>query len=185
MRVPVLSKTTVEILEAISSEAVFRKTIPCDAPLPVATNSATGVARPRAHGQAITSKATAARIESWRGLPSASQVARVAIESSITMGTKTLLMRSANFWIGAFSPCAVKTILVMRANSVSFPTRRAWITSRPFLLIAPAITSAPGATSIGSDSPVRRELSIELTPSTITPSVGMRSPGRTTQSSPI
>ena len=97
MSVPVLSSTTVEILVATSSADVLRSTIPADAPFPVATKSATGVASPSAHGHAITSSATAARIESWSELSSKYQVTNVAIASAMTIGTKTLLIRSANF----------------------------------------------------------------------------------------
>jgi len=94
-------------------------------------------------------------------------------------------MRSASFWIGAFSPWAVKTIVVMRDNSVSFPTRRASIINRPEVLMDPAITSDPTFTSTGSDSPVSKELSTLDAPSTTIPSVGIRSPGFTMQRSPI
>jgi hypothetical protein len=82
-------------------------------------------------------------MESVSEFPRPYQVAKVAIASAITIGTKTLLIRSASLWIGAFSPWAVKTILVMRASSVSLPTLFASITIGEFRLIAPAITLAP------------------------------------------
>ena len=55
---------------------------------------------------------------------------------------------------------------------------------RPLLFIAEPITRDPGATSTGTDSPVIKELSTELVPEIITPSVAIREPGLTTNSSP-
>ena len=48
----------------------------------------------------------------------------------------------------------------------------------------PARASAPGATSRGSDSPVRAAVFTEDTPSTTVPSRGIFSPGRTWMMSP-
>ena len=58
VRVPVLSKTTVLILWAVSRASALRIKMPCIAPRPMPTITAVGVASPRAHGQAITSTAT-------------------------------------------------------------------------------------------------------------------------------
>ena len=52
--VPVLSRTTVSILPAVSSETAVLKRIPFFAPTPLPTIIATGVASPNAHGQLIT-----------------------------------------------------------------------------------------------------------------------------------
>jgi len=128
--VPVLSNTTVSIFGATSRTATFRRMMPRFAPRPEATKSATGVASPSAQGQAITKTATAAAIEGARSFPSAIQVERVAIAIKTTIGTKTPLIRSATRWIGAFSAWAASTILVIRDNSVSEPTRFASIMSR-------------------------------------------------------
>ena len=57
--------------------------------------------------------------------------ANVAIASTVTIGTKTALMRSARRWIGALVPWALMTIAVMRASSVSLPTRVARTIKRP------------------------------------------------------
>ena len=72
----------------------------------------------------------------------------------------------------------------MRAISVSFPMRVALTIILPLLLIAAPITRDPGVTSIGRDSPVIKELSTELVPEITTPSVAIRAPGFTTNSSP-
>ena len=55
---------------------------------------------------------------------------------------------------------------------------------RPLLLSEAPITREPGATSIGSDSPVIKELSTEDRPEITMPSVAIREPGLTTNSSP-
>ena len=50
-------------VRASSRTCGLRKTIPRVAPRPEATTSATGVARPRAHGQAMTRTVIATEIE--------------------------------------------------------------------------------------------------------------------------
>ena len=52
--VPVLSKTIVSIILIFSRISAPLMRIPYDAARPVPTMTAVGVARPRAHGQAIT-----------------------------------------------------------------------------------------------------------------------------------
>ena len=52
--VPVLSTTTVSTLWSFSRVAASLMRIPSFAPLPTPTMIAVGVARPRAHGQAMT-----------------------------------------------------------------------------------------------------------------------------------
>ena len=61
VKVPVLSSSTALILWAFSSVSALRMRIPYSAPLPVPTMIAVGVAKPKAHGQAITSTATKLR----------------------------------------------------------------------------------------------------------------------------
>ena len=58
--VPVLSRTTVSSLCAVSSASAERIRMPAVAPLPVPTVIDSGVARPSAHGQAMISTDTAA-----------------------------------------------------------------------------------------------------------------------------
>ena len=56
---------------------------------------------------------------------------------------------------------------------------------RPARLIVPAATVAPGATSIGTDSPVMGAVSMVEEPLRTTPSAAIRSPGRTSIRSPV
>ncbi len=72
----------------------------------------------------------------------------------------------------------------MRAISVSLPTRVARTIMRPLKLSAEPTTLLPGAISTGSDSPVMSELSTVVVPEITTPSVAIRAPGLTINSSP-
>ncbi|CAB4537286.1 unannotated protein [freshwater metagenome] len=87
--------------------------------------------------------------------------------------------------MGVLLPCAETTIAVMRASSVSLPTRVARTIILPLLFIADPMTREPGATSTGVDSPVIIELFTELWPEITIPSVAIRAPGFTMNSSPM
>jgi hypothetical protein len=80
--------------------------------------------------------------------------------------------------------CASSTSRTTRASIVSAPIAVALIASTPSVSIVPARTEPPGATSTGRLSPVSAEASTAALPSVTTPSTGMRSPGRTTTTSP-
>ena len=60
--VPVLSMTSLLISRSTSIASAFLNNTPACAPLPVATMIDIGVARPKAHGQAMISTATALMI---------------------------------------------------------------------------------------------------------------------------
>ncbi|MNE29467.1 hypothetical protein D3C80_1229490 [compost metagenome] len=179
--------------------------MPNSAPRPAPTISAVGVARPRAQGQAITSTATldssptrpADSSASTQGSqvvphsrrprsdsPQSSQMARLARLMSSTTGTKRPVMRSANSWIGTLVLCACSTRSITWARKVSWPTLVARTCSRPSLFRVAPITASPGPFSFGSDSPVARDSSTWLRPSTTSPSLGIFSPGRTSIRSP-
>ena len=116
--------------------------------------------------------------------PATSQTTNVAAAVSSTIGTKTSATRSARRWIGAFDPWARWTSSTILANAVSRPTRSARITNVPVVLTVAPMTSSPGPTATGIDSPVSIDASIAEPPSTTTPSTGIRSPGRTRRRSP-
>ena len=67
---------------------------------------------------------------------------------------------------------------------VTSPTAVAQTAIGAATLTVPAWTCAPGATSIGRDSPVRTPRSIAERPATTSPSTGMISPTRTRTTSP-
>ncbi len=94
--VPVLSSTTVSTDRVDSSASGPLIRIPSWAPRPVPTINASGVASPRAHGQAMISTAIAAVKAAVGPAPSPSQNPRVATASPMTTGTKIPEIRSAS-----------------------------------------------------------------------------------------
>src|SRR4029450_9586226 len=87
--VPVLSTTIVVTFSIVSSASALRMRTPASAPRPVPTMIDIGVARPRAHGHAMMSTATAfTRALASRGSgPYTDQVTNVASATTITNGT--------------------------------------------------------------------------------------------------
>ena len=102
-----------------------------------------------------------------------------------TAGTNTLATLSTNPWIGARERCAWATMSTMRANTVSSPTWAACITKPPVWLTVPPVTASPTFFSWGIGSPVIMDSSRVERPSTISPSTGTFSPGRTRNLSPV
>ena len=178
--VPVLSSTTVSTSRRASSASALLNRTPISAPRPVPTMMATGVARPSAHGQLMTTTATAAVRASFTSPPVAtSHTANVTAAMTSTAGTKTVATLSAMRAMGALVALASSTRRMMRARLVSAPTRVARKVNEPVRLTVAALTVSPGAFSTGMDSPVRALSSMEEAPSSTTPSTGTVSPGRT------
>ena len=161
-----------------SSTPASRITMPSWAARPVPTSSAVGVASPRAHGQAITSTATAA-VNPPVGSPARPTPRRSATASPSTTGTKTDETRSASRCTGALVDWACRTRSAILATAVSRPTRVTSTTSRPSAFTLAPTTSSPGPRSTGTLSPVSIDSSTEDRPSRIRPSVATCSPGRT------
>ena len=182
--VPVLSTASTVSRPACSSAVAWRNSTPWRAPRPTPTITAAGVARPSAHGQAITSTATAcmmARSQSPLLAPTAS---RVATAMASTAGTKYPEITSASRWIGAFEPCASPTWRMMAASWVSAPTPVARRRSTPCRLRVAAYTGLSTPLLTGALSPVSRLSSTLPWPSITTPSTGALSPSRTHTTSP-
>ena len=95
--VPVLSSTTVVRSPARCSASPPLISTPSSAPLPLATITAVGTARPMAQGQAMISTATAAAKARTSGASVAAtyHTPKVTLAISMTAGTKTALIRSA------------------------------------------------------------------------------------------
>jgi len=118
--VPVLSTTTASIFLAFSKVSAFLINIPDSAPLPIPTISAVGVARPKAHGQAIintVTRVTKACVTFGSG-PTKNHNNELIIEMLITTGTKIDAILSAILWAGALLPCAFLTISIICDNIV-------------------------------------------------------------------
>src|SRR5699024_8196616 len=117
------------------ASALLIKT-PFSAPLPVPTMIAIGVAKPRAHGQAITKTEIAIVKANVRDSPPIKyQPSPEIIDNPITTGTKIPEILSANFAIGALEPCASSTNLTICERAVSLPTFVASYWKLPVLLI--------------------------------------------------
>ena len=185
VRVPVLSKSTIPTPRERSNSSAPLKTTPRRAPRPLPTMIAVGVARPSAHGQATTSTATPVVRERARSpLETMYHTTDVNAATPITIGTKMPATVSASFCTGALVACASSTRWTICARAVSVPTRVALTRRFPCWLIVAPKTSSPAPLSTGSDSPVSMLSSSDDVPSTIVPSVGIFSPGRTTMRSP-
>lgn len=145
---------------------------------------ADGVASPSAHGQAITSTATALTMACSHPAPAIIQPVSVTSAAASTTGTKTALTRSTSCWIGGLAACASSTRRMMRESMVSAPMAVVRTSSTPSAAMAPAVTWSPARLGTGRLSPVSIDWSTWLAPSTTVPSTGMRSPARTETASP-
>ena len=110
VRVPVLSNAIMLIFPVSSKETAVLNRIPFFAPIPFPTIIATGVARPRAHGQLITRTDIPLAKAKPISCPANSQIIVVTIAMLITVGTKIPDTLSAILAIGAFVAAASLTI---------------------------------------------------------------------------
>ena len=145
VRVPVLSNTTVSTARDRSSTSPPLISTPRLAPRPVPTMIAIGVARPRAHGQATMSTATAASTPSPGRWATPAQPSKVIPARANTVGTKTPAMRSASRCTGALEPWAASTRRTMPASAVSAPTAVARTVRTPLRLRVAPVTAVAGA----------------------------------------
>ena len=113
------------------------------------------------------------------------QTVNVIAAITITIGTNTLLMRSARRCTGARVPCASRIILTMRASTLLAPSVVALKRNAPVRLMVPPVTLSPAFFVTGIGSPVSIDSSTLLEPFVTAPSTGMRSPGRTMTMSPL
>lgn len=89
-----------------------------------------------------------------------------------------------NLSVGALLSCASSTRRTTRAIVLSSAAAVTLTFNTPSVLIVPAKTASISDFRFGVLSPVTGDSSTSLDPSTIAPSAGMRSPGRTTMRSP-
>ena len=123
-------------------------------------------------------------MEKAKSRPESSQTASVTTAMPITAGTNTADTLSAIRAMGALVAAASDTMRMIWERVVSSPTRVARHRRYPEVLMVAAETVSPGPLSTGTDSPVRAASLTALSPSKITPSTGMASPGRTAKVSP-
>ena len=183
--VPVLSRTTMSIFPVSSRDTAFLKRMPFFAPLPLPTMMATGVARPMAQGQEMTSTAMARLRLNPKDLPRISQTMNTTAAMAMMAGTKTPETLSATLAMGALVAAASLTMWMIWLRVVSSPTRVARHFKKPLWFTVAADTLSPSPLSTGMLSPVRAASLTALWPSRTTPSTGTFSPGRTTNTSPV
>ena len=179
-----MSNTIVFILWVVSRASPPFISIPFSAPFPVPTIIAVGVARPSAHGQAITKTAINTVRENTTSFPDINHASPATIAITTTTGTKYPAIISASFAIGAFEPWASSTNLIICEIAVSLPTFSALNLIVPFLFILAPTTELPIFFSTGILSPVNIDSSTEVWPSITVPSTGILEPGLTIIISP-
>ncbi len=103
---------------------------------------------------------------------------------AITTGTNTAETLSTSCCSGALPIWAFSTSAMILLRLESSPTVVASISSTPERLMAPPSTLSPALRSTGRLSPVRIDSSSSLSPLTILPSTGTRSPTSTRSRSP-
>ena len=177
--VPVLSTISVQIVSACSSAAALRIRMPDCAPRPVPTMIAVGVARPSAHGQAMTSTATALhqRRVRFAGRATTRDEGQRARSPRPPARTRR---RPGRPGAGSApsSPALRATRRMMPASIVAAPTPVASHVSRPSWLSVPANTSRAG--SLARPAGSRRSACSRrrsTCPRARSPSTGMLSPG--------
>ena len=180
-----MSSITAFTLPAVSSASPLFTNMPSSAPRPAATIIAVGVARPSAHGQAITSTDMNTLTASAKSRANTSHSMNANIATPPTAGTKYAATASAMRAMGAFDPCASSTICTMRPSAVSAPTPVAVNSTAPSPFMVPAYTLSPTSLSTGMLSPVSMASFTLVRPDTMVPSTLTRSPGLSTTVSPI
>ena len=121
VNVPVLSKTTVSILPAASKLCASLNQTPWRAATPIPAMIAAGVAKPSAHGQAMTNTDTAC-INAVSIIPVSHHVNPKVIKAIVTTtGTKIAVTLSARRAKLAFEPCASLSACTISPSFVSLP----------------------------------------------------------------
>ena len=193
VNVPVLSKHTTVTSCAISSGWPPLIKMPSFAPTPVPTITAVGVAKPKAHGHAMTKTVTKNTKQNTNS-PSSSvqdfgtdEVAFTAMSQKMkdknakatTDGTNTAEILSALACIGALLVCASSTRRTILFNARSAPTFVAVTKTVPNVFVVPAMTKEFFVFGTGKDSPVIADSSAAVSPLNTMPSTGNAEPGTT------
>jgi hypothetical protein len=117
--------------------------------------------------------------------PDSHQPSAVTMAIPTTVGTNTLVTWSTRRCTGGLAACAPSTSAIIRSSVDSLPTVVVSMRNRPSPFTLPPVTRSPGSLTTGMLSPVSSDSSTALSPDRIAPSTGIRSPGRTTTTSPV
>ena len=142
--VPVLSKNTAVTLRASSSPRRSRTSRPWRAPSVVEIATTSGMARPSACGQAITSTVTTRSITNAAGRPASDQPTSVAAAATTATTVSRSAARSASACAREREVCASATSRMMPASAVFSPVPVTSTRRDPAPFTVPAITRAAG-----------------------------------------
>ena len=181
--VPVLSKMTTFTSRARSSASRSLTSSPLRAPSVVLMAITSGMASPRACGQAMTST-VAVRISASSGSPRAVQTTSVITPAPSATKKRSAAARSARTCACDCEAWASATRRMIPDRAVCSPTAVTRTRRLPPAATVPATTCSPGCLATGRDSPVIIDSSTSAAPSVTVPSAGTRVPGRTRTTSP-
>ena len=142
----------------------------------------------------IRQTSSAANAVTVTGAPCpASFTAKIENGSSVTVASRKMIVRAASRMLsaisfGVFCRLAPSTIAIMRSRKVSPGSLLIRTTSQSDSTRVPPVTalrSPPASRMTGALSPVIALSSTEATPTTISPSLGMKSPASTSTRSPL
>ena len=120
--VPVLSNTSVSISLLACKASIFLTNTPISAARATPAMVDSGIAKPRAQGQAIISTVVKIDNVKAKSLPRANQIKAATNAIVTTTGTKTEAILSTKCANGGLLLCAWRTALMTRANAVCEPT---------------------------------------------------------------
>ena len=183
VRVPVLSNRTTSMVRIRSRAIRSLIRTPDLAAFSVERAITSGMARPRACGQAMTSTVTV-RVTASVGWPIAVHTIAVMIAATRANQNSRAAARSANAWAREEDSWASATIRWIPARVVSVPTAATFTRTVLSVATVPATTVSPAWRSTGFDSPVIIASSNSAVPSRMVPSAGTRAPARTSTTSP-
>ncbi len=182
--VPVLSKITASSFRASSRPRRSRTRSPFRAPSVVEMATTSGIASPRAWGQAMTSTVTTRWMANCPVAPAMSHTTAVSMPAETATTVSQNAARSARSWARDRDCWASSTSRMIPARVVSSPVPVTSTRSDPDWFTVPPMTSSPSSFWTGRDSPVIMASFTELSPFTTVPSAGTLSPGRTRTTSP-
>ena len=141
-----------------------------------------GMASPRAWGQAMTST-VAVLMSASSGWPKAIHTTRVTTPAASAMKNSRAAALSARICARDWEAWASATRRMMPDSAVCSPTAVTLTRRLPPAATVPATTVSPTSFETGRDSPLIIDSSTSAAPSTTVPSAGTRVPGRTSTTS--
>ena len=173
-----MSKMIACTFRARSKAGRLRISNPLLAASAVETATTSGTASPRACGQAMTMTVTARSMAKESSLSmTPSQIKKVIAPPPSAMMVSHIAAVLAKSWVFDLLSWACLTRSITCDRNESLPVPLTAMVSEPSPLMAPPITLSSAFLVTGVDSPVSMASFTALSPSTMTPSAGIFSPG--------